>query len=100
MTKIAIIPVGYIDGFNKDKLRDDFTLKNNLIAIAMEMKKLFKDNSLKVKINNKYYKVIGRIGMYHSIVDITNSDDINVEDEVFLNITPLQTNDGIRREYI
>ena len=53
-----------------------------------------------MKINDKYYKVIGRIGMYHSIVDITDSDDINIEDEVTLNITPLQTNDGIRREYL
>ncbi len=100
ITKIAVIPVGYVDGFNKEKLRDDFTLKNNLISIGMEIKKIFKDNSLKVKINDKYYKVIGRIGMYHSIVDITDSDDINIEDEVTLNITPLQTNDGIRREYL
>ena len=75
-------------------------MKNNLISIGMEIKKIFKDNSLKVKINDKYYKVIGRIGMYHSIVDITDSDDINIEDEVTLNITPLQTNDGIRREYL
>ncbi len=100
ITKIAVIPVGYVDGFNKDKLRDDFTLKNNLIAIGMEIKKLFKDNSLKVKINDEYYKVIGRIGMYHSIVDITDSKNIKIGDEVTLNITPLQTNDGIRREYI
>lgn len=100
VTKVATIPVGYIDGFNKDKLRDDFTFKNNLIAVGMEIKKIFKDNSLKVKINGKYYKVIGRIGMYHSVVDITGSEDINVGDEVILDITPLQANDGIRREYI
>lgn len=99
-TTVAIIPIGYIDGFNKGKLRDDYSLKNNLISIGMEIKKIFKDNSLKVKINNRYYKVIGRIGMYHSIVDITNSNNINIGDEAELDIAPLQTNDRIRREYI
>ena len=66
----------------------------------MEIKKLFKDNTIKVKINNNYYKIIGKIGMYHAIVDITKSNDINVGDEVQIDITPLQTNDEIRREYV
>lgn len=100
ITQVAIIPVGYMDGFNKDRLRDDFTFKNNLIAIGMEIKKLFKNNSLKVKINNNYYKVIGRLGMYHSIIDITGNENIKIGDEVTLNITPLQTSDEIRREYV
>ncbi len=99
-TTVAIIPVGYVDGLNKDKKRDDFSLKNNLISVMMEIKKLFKDNTIKVKINNNYYKIIGKIGMYHAIVDITKSNDINVGDEVQIDITPLQTNDEIRREYV
>lgn len=99
-TTIAIIPVGYMDGLNKNKLRDDFSLKNNLISVGMEIKKIFKNNNLKVKINGKYFKIIGRLGMYHSIIDITNSNNINIGDEVELEITPLQTNDMIRREYI
>lgn len=100
ITRVAVIPVGYIDGFNKDKLRDDFTFKNNLISVGMEIKKIFKDNSLKVKIRDKSYKVLGRIGMYHAIIDITSNWDIQVGDEVIINITPLQANDEIRREYI
>ena len=99
-TKVAIIPVGYMDGLNKDKLRDDFSFKNNIISVFMEIKKIFKNNSIKVKIGNMDYKVIGRLGMYHSIVDITDSNNIKVGDEVELNITPLQTNEKIRREYI
>lgn len=99
-TQIAIVPVGYVDGFNKNKLRDDFSLKNNLIAIGMEIKKLFKDNSLKVKIKGKDCKVIGKLGMFHSIVDITELEDIHIGEEVQIDIAPLQTNDVIRREYI
>lgn len=66
----------------------------------MEFKKLFKNNKLKVRINNKSYEIIGKLGMYHAIIDITNSNNINIGDEVELDITPLQTNDIIRREYI
>ena len=99
-TKIAVIPVGYMDGFNKNKLRDDFSLKNNIISVGMEIKKIFKDNSLKAIINGKKYKIIGKLGMYHGIIDITNENDIQVGDEVILDISPLQTNEKIRREYI
>lgn len=99
-TKLATIPVGYMDGLNKSVKRDNFKFSNNIIAILMEIKKLFKDNRIEVKINGKSYKIIGRLGMYHSIIDITESDDIKIGDDVILDVTPLQTNEKIRREYI
>ncbi len=99
-TKVAIIPVGYMDGFNKGKLRDDFSFKNNILAVGIEIKKIFKDNSLKVTIHNQRYRVIGKIGMYHSIIDITGNEDIKVGDEAILDVAPLQTNEEIRREYV
>lgn len=99
-TKIATIPVGHMDGFNRADKREDFTLKNNIIAILMEIKKIFKDNRFKVKINGKEYKIIGRIGLCHTTVDITNSDDIKPGDEVILDVPPLLVNEVIRREYV
>lgn len=99
-TKLATIPVGYMNGFNKEPKRDNFKFSNNIIAILMEIKKLFKDNRLDVQINGKNYKIVGRLGMYHAIIDITDSENIKVGDTVILNMTPLQTNDEIRREYI
>lgn len=98
-TKLGIIPVGYVDGLNRKKIRDSFKLSENITAVLMEIKKLFKDNSIKVKINGKDYKIIGRLGMYHAIVDITNSD-VKLDDEVILDINPLNANSDIRREYI
>lgn len=97
-TKIAVIPVGYVDGLNYKKQRDSFKLSENIVSVLMELKKVFKDNSIKVKINDKDYKVIGRLGMYHAIVDVTNSD-VNIGDEVILDINPLNANSDIRREY-
>ena len=99
-TKVAIVPVGCYDGFNKNRLLDDFSIKNKIISVLMEIKKLFTDTTLKVKINNESYRVIGRLGMYHSIVDITNSKNIEIGDEVIFDIAPLQANEEIRREYL
>lgn len=99
-TKIAIIPVGYKDGLNSGPKRDNFKFSNNIISVLMEIKKIFKDNRLEVKINDKTYKIIGRLGMYHSVIDITDSENIKIGDTVVLNVTPLQTNDEIRREYV
>ena len=99
-TKIAVIPVGYEDGFNRNKQRDDFSFRNNLLAVGREFKKIFKDNSLKVEIGEKKYKVIGRIGMFYSIIDITNTENIKPGDKVYLDISPIEVNSKIRRDYI
>jgi alanine racemase len=52
-------------------------------------------------INGKEYKVLGRLGMYHAIIDITGTDDI-IEGTIveIPTIKPFLTNDKIRREYI
>ena len=99
-TKIAIIPVGYMDGLNMKKDRDIFSFKENCLSVGIEIKKFFKDNRIKVEINNMKYNVIGRIGMYHCVVDISNADNISVGDEVILNIAPMNVNSMIRREYL
>lgn len=98
-TKIAIVPVGNMDGLNMKKARDIFSFKENFLSVGIEVKKFFKDNSLKVLINGKKYNIIGRIGMYHAVIDITGSD-VSLEDEVILDIPPMQVNQMIRREYI
>ena len=98
--KIATIPVGYMDGFGRKKVRDSFSFADNVISCLMEMKKIFKDNSFKVEINGKEYKVIGRIGMYHSEIDITGSD-VKVGDTVMIkSVSPLEVSENIKREYI
>lgn len=97
-TKIAIIPVGTMDGFNMKKDRDIFSFKENFLSVGIEVKKFFKDNRLKVLIKDKKYNIIGRIGMYHAVVDITGAD-VSLEDEVVLDIPPMQVNQTIRREY-
>jgi len=89
-----------MDGINRWKLRDCFTLKENILSVGIEIKKFFKDNSLKVFIDNKKYKIIGQVGMYHCVIDITKSNNIKTGDDVYIDITPMQVNENIRRKYV
>ena len=97
--KLQLFQFGYIDGLNLKNGRDSFSFKNNILSVGMEIKNIFTKPSLKVIIRNKKYNIIGRIGMYHAIVDITGADNIKKGDEVILNIAPIYTNSNIRREY-
>ena len=56
--KVAIICVGYMDGFNLKKARDSFSFKDNLISVCMEIKKIFRKGTLKVRINHKDFNVV------------------------------------------
>lgn len=89
-----------MDGFGRKKARDSFSFVDNVVSSLIEIKKIFRDNSYKVEINGKEYKVIGRIGMYHAEVDITGAD-IKVGDEVIIKgVSPLEVSENIKREYI
>ena len=56
---------------------------------------------MKIAKDWKEYKVLGRLGMYHAIVDITGSENIKEGTIVEIpTIKPFLTNEKIRREYI
>ena len=103
-SKIAIIPVGYADGFNVRDDRDMFRKLDRLRYIVRDFKDSFKDKSLYVNIKNnqgKYEKckIIGRLGMYHVSADITGKD-ILIGANVKFDVNPIFVDSSIRREYI
>lgn len=67
--KIAVIPIGYADGFSRRLSNGNFN----------------------VKIKNKYYPIIGRVCMDMSMIDVSNSD-VKEGDEVIIfdNIEDIQ----------
>ncbi len=97
-SKIAILPVGYKDGYNVSQRNDMFKLENKIRRIVRAVKSLFKKEKLIVVINEKKYDIIGSIGMYHVIVDVTRSD-IKSGDIAELEINPVYIDRAINREY-
>ena len=97
-TKIALIPVGYADGYNVSVDRDMFRKRDKLRYIIRDIKDSFKNKNLYVEINGEKCKVLGRIGMYHVSVDITGKD-VKINDEAIFNVSPMYVDSSIRREF-
>ena len=106
-TKVAIVPVGYADGYNVREQRDMFRKRDKLRYIVRDIKDSLKKQSLYAEIlvkngtkeEYKKCKVLGRIGMYHITCDITGQD-IKIGSEVKLQVSPMFVDSSIRREYI
>ena len=89
---------GYMDGVNITTDRDMFRFIDKLRYIVGDIKDLFRNKQIFVTINNRKFPILGRVGTYHVICDITNKD-IKVGDKVVFNINPKYVDSKIRREY-
>ena len=94
-----MLSFGYIQGYNLNRQQDTFRLQDKLRVLKNDMINIFKKQNLTVKINDKRYNIIGKLGMYHMAIDITGSD-IKLNDTVYLNINPFYVDSKIRRIYI
>lgn len=97
-TKIAIVPCGYADGFNVKVDRDMFRLIDKIRYIVRDIKDALKNKKICVTINGEKCKVLGRMGMFHVTVDITGKK-IDVNDEVYFDISPMFVDSNITRDY-
>ena len=98
-TKIAIVPCGYADGFNVKVDKDMFRPIDKLRYIVRDIKDAFKKQEIYVTINGEKCKVLGRLGMFHVSVDITDKN-VKVNDEVRFEVSPMLVDSSIKREYI
>ena len=95
-TKIAIIPIGYKDGYGVEKSRDTFRFMDVLRYMFNDFRSMGKKNH--VNINGKNYPLIGRISMYNVIADVTGSD-VSVGDTVLTNANPILVSRDVERIY-
>ncbi len=94
-TKTAIIPIGYADGFMVEKKNDTFRFFDILRYIYNDLKpkKYF------VKINGKNARILGRVGMFNIIADVTDID-AKAGDIVTTDANPILIDKGVERKYI
>lgn len=97
-TEVAIIPSGYMDGVNIETGRDMFRVVDKIRYIISDLKNLLKKQQLFVKINGQTCPILGRIGTYHIVADITGKN-VKIGDEVILNCSLKHVDSSIRREW-
>lgn len=95
-TKIAVIPIGYKDGFGVEKSNDTFRFIDVLRYMYHNFRSIGK--RITVTINGKQYPVIGRVSMCNVIADITDSD-VKIGDIAEANANPILVNKSVERVY-
>jgi len=98
-TTLATIPMGYLDGINKTRERDTFSIRDNLKAALIELKNIFYVRRLKVIINGKKCNIVGRLGTLHAIIDVTDVE-CKEGDEVIIDAILPYIDERIERKYV
>lgn len=93
-TKIAIVPVGYMDGYGTDRRQDTFRLRD----IARSMLNLLIIKKPAASVNGTSVPLLGRVGMYNITLDITGTD-AKIGDEVILPCNTILLDSGVERVY-
>ncbi len=97
--RIAIIPIGHIDGFGMEKRRDSFRLRDTLRQIWHDAKPIFGDNNMYCLINGKNLPLVSRIGLTNIFVDVTGTD-CKAGDIASFEVNPLTVDSAVERVYI
>lgn len=97
LTQIAVIPVGYKDGFGTEKSRDTFRFFDFLRYLKQDIFQIFR-HGFTVTINGEAAPIIGRIGMFNAVADVTGMS-VKTGDPVVLPANPLLVDSDLVRIY-
>ena len=70
-TRIAVFSVGYRHGFSCEYGNDLFRTRDSLRGILHHLKNIIIRRSIRVTVNGKKCKVLGHVGMLHTVVDVS-----------------------------
>lgn len=98
-TRVAVLCVGTADGVLIKKDYDTFRFFDILRYGFGIFKMLFKDNNLKLKINGRSVRSVGRIALTHTMVDVSGIE-CKCGDTAVLDISPLYISPNVEREYV
>lgn len=97
--KIAIAPLGYSHGFGLEKIRDCYRFRDGVRFVLQDIKRTLTGEKVYVTVNGKRARVLGHIGMLHTVIDITDVP-CQLGDAVQFKANPLCVNANVDRKYI
>ena len=87
-TRVAILPVGWYNGFGCEMGNDLFRFRDCLRRIAASLRTMLFGKAYYVTINGKRCKVLGHIGMLHTAADVSGIQ-CSLGDPARVEINPL-----------
>ncbi len=96
-TKIAVVTAGYTDGIFTQKSSDTFRFAD-ILRYVLNVLRSF-NSKLTVDLGGKSVRVLGRVGMYNLILDVTDVD-AKIGDIVRINCNPILVDSNIERVFI
>ena len=97
--RVAIIPLGYSHGLGVEKIRDSYRIRDGIRYILQDLKRTLTGQKIHVKVNGKPARVLGHIGMLHTVIDVTRID-CEVGDRVTADVSPLYVDGNVKRKFI
>ena len=95
--RVAVIGLGWYNGFAAERENDLFRLRDCLRGIFRFFKYIFFPKKILVTINGQKCRVLGHVGMVHAVVDV-NGVDCVVGDKVTAQVNPLSIK-GLKVQY-
>ena len=87
-TRIAVLPVGWYHGFSCEMGNDLFRFRDCLRGVLKNIKRMIFRKSLYVQLGGKKCRVLGHVGMLHTVVDVTNIT-CSLGDKAVLDVNPI-----------
>lgn len=97
--RTAVLPVGYSDGFHVEKARDTYRFRDGLFYVLSDLKRILIRKRVYVKIGGKKARVLGHIGMTHTVCDVTNIP-CDIGDIATFDVNPIYVPPHLFREFI
>ena len=87
-SRIAVLSIGYYNGFGVDRGFDLWRLRDCLRGVARYIKAFIKRKALYVSVNGTPCRVLGHVGMVNMVIDVTDCN-CKVGDMARVDINPL-----------
>ena len=87
-TRIAVLPVGWYNGFGCEMGHDIFRFRDGLRQVLSGLRTMLTHKAIYVTVNGQRCRVLGHIGMLHTVCDVTHIQ-CGLGDKAVININPL-----------
>ena len=87
-TRIAVLPVGWYNGFGCEMGHDIFRFRDGLRQMLSGLRTMLTHKAIYVTVNGQRCRVLGHIGMLHTVCDVTHIQ-CGLGDKAVININPL-----------